>query len=78
MGEYADLTLDQYGWDDEDDEFLDYDKSGYVPSRRGRTVKCKYCGRRGFVWKETDAGWRLATRTGKIHVCKAFHAKRER
>lgn len=30
---------------------------------------CKYCGQRGLVWEQTEAGWRLLEVGGHKHVC---------
>lgn len=38
-------------------------------------VRCRYCKRRGFHWQQFDGRWRLATDTGKVHVCIAFTRK---
>lgn len=36
------------------------------------TVTCKYCGKAGFQWKETEAGWRLHDEEGELHRCKEY------
>ena len=55
MGDMADMIIE----------------SAYWPAGDGpeQPVQCKYCKRDGFYWEETDAGWRLFTETGKLHVC---------
>lgn len=35
---------------------------------------CKYCGEKGFYWKQTPNGWRLAKK-GEIHTCKLRRRK---
>jgi hypothetical protein len=42
-----------------------------------RDVKCKYCKRRGFHWEQDSSGWRLKTKSGLIHKCKAHKEKEE-
>lgn len=35
-------------------------------------VRCKFCNRDGFHWEETEKGWRLATETGRLHICNKY------
>ncbi len=32
-------------------------------------AECKFCGKAGLHWEETDAGWRLVDDNYKRHVC---------
>ena len=57
MGEMVDFINNNMFADDEYDLAL---------------VRCRYCNRDGFYWRETEAGWRLTTPTGKIHICSAY------
>ena len=57
MGEMADYMHDNAYADGEYDLAL---------------VRCRYCNREEFYWRETEDGWRLTTPTGKIHICSAY------
>jgi len=60
MGEMADFYLDC-----ETGEEPLYDYSG--------ELACRYCKRGGFHWEQTDDGkWRLVTKIGRVHQCKAY------
>lgn len=37
---------------------------------------CAHCGHRDLHWRETDAGWRLHTMGGELHVCKEYVSPR--
>ena len=65
MGEIADYLLDCAMMSEDD-----WDYYGVVTEYR--TIKCRYCGRRGFRWTETSEGWRLANPTGRIHSCRRY------
>ncbi len=36
---------------------------------RAEGKTCRYCNRKGLLWKNTDNGWRLAEPSGAIHSC---------
>ena len=68
MSDMADWIMEQSEVDLEEYQGQ-YDNEG---------VKCRYCGRRGFVWVEVGTGlFRLMTPGGKIHSCKAHSKARE-
>jgi hypothetical protein len=76
MGEFADMAIeamenqeaifDLYGmeedYDDDPNTYLFYRS----PKRR---IVCKYCGKKGFHWKQFDGKWRLADKEGELHSC---------
>ena len=64
MGEMADYILDQMF--DEDDGWYEPDLEDEYAYHN---IRCKYCHKAGFYWIETNSGWRLHTKTGKIHEC---------
>lgn len=45
--------FDPYDWDDDQDE----------------EARCKFCGKDGLHWVETQDGYRLFTKGGKRHFC---------
>lgn len=55
MGDMFDYVKEE-GW---------YDDDLGIP----RKVQCKYCGKEGFTWLNTEAGWRLSDWHGNIHKC---------
>lgn len=64
---YADMWLDGADWDEQ---------IGWINPWGGRAncnIKCKYCGRGGYHWKQTEQGWRLFTSNGRMHSCKKYH-----
>ena len=60
MGDMADF-INQGGWESGED---DYDKSNFKV--------CRYCGDYNLHWAKVEGRWRLATSTGKLHMCKAY------
>ena len=67
---YADMWLDGCEWDEDVGWFNPWG------GRINRDIKCKYCGRRGFHWKQYENVWRLSSpTTGRIHSCKAYKEK---
>lgn len=70
MGDGADDLNSLYEWDDGYDPDYDEPEMDFGGVRK-RLKTCKYCGVEGFIWRETDKGWRLADpATGQIHTCK--------
>lgn len=67
MGEMADFYVDQH---------MDAFPDDFWANSGGTRPVCRYCGRRGLKWKETDQGWRLAdANTEEIHICKEYKKK---
>lgn len=69
MGEYADYSIN-----DMMDAYPDWSPYG---SRRGHQpteVTCKFCGKSGLRWEETDTGWVLIEGKYKIHNCRSAAA----
>ena len=60
MGEMADYYNEMYDYTDPEDYWEPFQ------------VKCKYCGNDQLEWVETDRGWRLANRNGKVHHCTKY------
>jgi hypothetical protein len=67
MGDMADWIMEQ----------SEVDLYEYQGQYDYEGVKCRYCGNRGFIWVETENGWRLMTPTGKLHRCKAYKKAKE-
>jgi hypothetical protein len=63
---YADMWMDGCEWDDDVGWFNPFG------GRVNKNIKCKYCGRMGFHWKQTEQGWRLFTDNGRVHACKKY------
>lgn len=59
MGEISEML--------EDMPWMDHEEQGWDEGSEG--ITCKYCKRSGFVWNKTEAGWRLATPRGVLHIC---------
>lgn len=38
------------------------------------TVECKFCGKGGFEWEETDEGYVLVDHRGLVHRCQTKQA----
>lgn len=47
-----------------------YRGEGYAP----RPLCCKVCGARMASWRETEKGWRLIDRNGRLHDCRSAPA----
>ena len=48
---------------------------GMIPDDEGEVsqysgIQCQRCGREGFHWEQTRAGWRLFDDSGNLHSCK--------
>lgn len=43
-----------------------YEDGHHAPAQ----VECKYCGKDGLKWSETDTGWKLVESKGLIHACR--------
>lgn len=71
MGDIADYLIDQ-GMN----AFACYEDCDYdvVVFSSKSVIKCRYCGRGGLYWKNTEHGWRLATSNGSIHSCAKYFA----
>ena len=69
MGEYADLSIDESFF--MEDEFDDRDYGNSVDDCRqlNHDIKCKFCKKEGFHWRKTPNGWRLFNSEG-MHFCK--------
>ena len=63
MGDMADALIDEL-WDDE--------WEGEQEDWYEHLQTCKYCGLRNLWWVETERGWRLANKSGRIHTCKKY------
>ena len=65
MGDMADYHLDY-----SDKIYDEYDECDDEPFG----INCKYCKRGPYFWCQMldDGRWRLVTKTGKVHVCKAY------
>ena len=37
---------------------------------KDKFANCKYCGTQGFIWGETEWGWRLFDKDNEQHMCK--------
>lgn len=58
MGEMADWILEQ------DDPFITT-----TTRKKSKELKCMYCKTKKLHWGVHKKGWRLFTRSGKLHVC---------
>jgi hypothetical protein len=47
-----------------------------VKRNKVEPVACHWCKRKGFIWKETERGWRLHGQDGKPHTCDEYFEKR--
>ena len=56
----------------DEDDFYSADEVDYEPWQK----VCKFCGKDGFEWVETEAGWRLFNMEG-IHVCPNYYKKHD-
>lgn len=44
----------------------------YHYTTKKNKVTCKFCGKRKLHWTHISEGWRLFTKKGKLHKCKAY------
>ena len=71
MGDMADWLTELHMFDDDDNDYMVHHN----------TVRCKYCGRDGFVWFQFDDSkeWRLVTlKTNTVHKCGAYDQAKEK
>ena len=54
-----------------EDYFNDYDYGESEEDSSEFYKECNRCGKSGLKWEETDSGWVLIDKTGRIHKCNA-------
>jgi len=69
MGDMADYYLDR-------DSIEDADAWENFQGERPRV--CEYCGAGPLWWRMTSGGWRLFTRDGHMHTCRAYQEQHGR